>query len=93
MTFEQILGDLKKKIYHPVYFLQGEEPYYIDQLSEYIEKNILNEGEKEFNQTIVYGRDLDIVTLVSFARRYPMMSNYQVVIVKLTRVIISKSLP
>ncbi len=82
MTFEQILGDLKKKIYHPVYFLQGEEPYYIDQLSEYIEQNILNESEKEFNQTIVYGRDLDIITLVSYARRYPMMSNYQVVIVK-----------
>lgn len=82
MTFDQILGDLKKKIYHPVYFLQGEEPYYIDQLSDYIEQNILNEGEKEFNQTIVYGRDLDIITLVSYARRYPMMSNYQVVIVK-----------
>ena len=82
MTFEQILGDLKKKIYHPVYFLQGEEPYYIDQLSDYIEQNILNESEKEFNQTIVYGRDLDIITLVSYARRYPMMSNYQVVIVK-----------
>ncbi len=82
MTFEQILGDLKKKIYYPVYFLQGEEPYYIDELSDYIEKNILSESEKEFNQTIVYGRELDIYTLISYARRYPMMSNYQVVIVK-----------
>ncbi len=82
MTFEQILVDLKKKIYHPVYFLQGEEPYYIDQLSDYIEQHILSESEKEFNQTIVYGRELDILTLVSYARRYPMLSNYQVVIVK-----------
>src|SRR5436190_3395662 len=82
MTFEQILADLKKKIYHPVYFLQGEEPYYIDQLSDFIEQNVLSESEKEFNQTIVYGREIDIVTLISYARRYPMMSNYQVIIVK-----------
>ena len=82
MTFEQILNDLKKKIYHPVYFLHGEEPYYIDQLSDFIEQNILIESEKEFNQTVVYGRDLDVLTLISYARRYPMMSNYQVVIIK-----------
>ena len=48
MTFEQIIDDLKKKIYHPVYFLYGEEPYYIDQLSDYIEKKVLSESEKEF---------------------------------------------
>jgi DNA polymerase-3 subunit delta len=82
MTFEQILSDLKKKIYHPVYFLQGEESFYIDQLSDYIEQNVLTESEKEFNQTIVYGRETDVLTLISYARRYPMMSNYQVIIVK-----------
>jgi DNA polymerase-3 subunit delta len=82
MTIEQIFNDLKKKIYHPVYFLQGEEPYYIDRISDYIEQNVLSESEKEFNQTIVYGREIDIVTLISYARRYPMMSNYQVIIVK-----------
>jgi DNA polymerase-3 subunit delta len=82
MTFEQIIADLKKKIYKPVYFLQGEEPYYIDLLSDYIEKNILSESEKEFNQTIVYGKELDVLTLISYARRYPMMSSHQVVIVK-----------
>ena len=82
MTFEQILGDLKKKIYHPVYFLQGEEPFYIDQLSDYIEQNVLSDSEKEFNQTIVYGKETDLLSLISYARRYPMMSNYQVVIVK-----------
>ncbi len=82
MTIEQIFNDLKKKIYHPVYFLQGEEPYYIDQVSDYIEKHVLSESEKEFNQTVVYGREIDLLTLISYARRYPMMSNYQVIIVK-----------
>ncbi len=82
MTIEQLFNDLKKKIYHPVYFLQGEEPYYIDRISDYIEQNVLSESEKEFNQTIVYGREIDVLTLISYARRYPMMSNYQVIIVK-----------
>ena len=82
MTFEEIIGDLKKKIYRPVYFLQGEEPYYIDELVSYIEKNILSESEKEFNQTVVYGKEIDLVTLISYARRYPMMSSHQVIIVK-----------
>jgi DNA polymerase-3 subunit delta len=82
MTFEEILGDLKKKIYRPVYFLQGEEPYYIDELINYIEKNVLSDGEKEFNQTILYGKETDILTLISYARRYPMMSSHQVIIVK-----------
>jgi DNA polymerase-3 subunit delta len=82
MTFEQITADLKKKIYHSVYFLQGDEPFYIDQISDYIENNILTDSEKEFNQTVVYGKDLDVLTLISFARRYPMMSSHQVIIVK-----------
>ncbi|REJ81303.1 MAG: DNA polymerase III subunit delta [Bacteroidetes bacterium] len=82
MTYEQITADLKKKIYAPVYFLCGEEPYYIDLIADKIENEVLSEGEKEFNQTVVYGKDLDVLTLISYARRYPMMSNYQVVIVK-----------
>lgn len=82
MTFDQILGDLKKKIYSPVYFLQGEEPFYIDRISDFIENNVLSESEKEFNQSVFYGKDLDVPTLISYAKRYPMMSNYQVVIVK-----------
>lgn len=82
VTYEKILQDLKNKIYHPVYFLCGDEPYYIDRISDYIEKNILSEGEKEFNQTILYGKEVDVPTLISYAKRYPMMSNHQVVIVK-----------
>lgn len=82
MTFDQIITDLRNKIYHPVYFLMGEEPYYIDEISDYIEDNVLDEAEKGFNQTIVYGRDSELGQIVSMARRYPMMANYQVIIVK-----------
>jgi len=82
MTFDQIINDLKNKIYYPVYFLSGEEPYYIDLITDYIEKNVLSEEEKEFNQTILYGKDVDAHLIASSAKRFPMMSNYQVVIVK-----------
>lgn len=80
--FDEILRDLKNKIYSPVYLLQGEEAYYIDQISDYIEKNVLDDMEKEFNQTVVYGRDTETPVLLSTAKRYPMMANYSVVIVK-----------
>lgn len=80
--FNQILSDLKKKVYHPVYFLMGEETYFIDAISDYIEHNVLDEMEKEFNQSVLYGRDVDLATVLSSAKRFPMMSSYQVVIVK-----------
>ncbi len=80
--YEEIIKDLKNKVYHPVYFLQGEEPFYIDSVSDYIEQHVLGDMEKEFNQTIVYGKEVDHVAVAAAARRYPMMSNYQVVIVK-----------
>lgn len=82
MSMEQILGNLKNKIYHPVYFLAGDESYFIDTISDYIEKNVLSEMEKEFNQSIVYGRDMDVLSVISMAKRFPMMANYQVVVVK-----------
>ena len=82
MKFEQIIRDIKNKIFYPVYFLHGEEAFYIDEISSLIEKSVLGETEKEFNQTILYGRDVDISTVVSNAKRFPMMANYQVVIVK-----------
>jgi len=81
-SYEQILTDLRKKIYHPVYFLMGEEPYYIDLLSDFIQNNVLEETEKEFDQTILYGKDVDINTVINAAKRYPMMSTHQVLIVK-----------
>ena len=78
----QILIDLKRRIFKPVYFLSGEETYYIDMISDYIEKNVLDESEQEFNQTILYGKEADMNTIISAAKRFPMMSEYQVVIVK-----------
>src|SRR5210317_1317175 len=82
MKFEEILTDLKNKIYKPVYFLHGEEEYYIDLISDYIARNVLNEADREFNQSILYGKDVNTGIIVDTARRFPMMSNYQVVIVK-----------
>jgi len=82
MTFDQIISDLQKKIYYPVYFLTGDEPYYIDEISSFIENNILDDNEKEFNQTVIYGKDSDVASIFSYAKRFPMMSNYQLVIVK-----------
>lgn len=82
MTYEEVVKELKQKIYKPIYFLQGEESYFIDQISEAIAKNVLDESEKDFNQTVVYGRDTTVQEIVNMAKRYPMMSEYQVIIVK-----------
>ena len=78
----KIVNDIKGGNIKPIYFLMGEEPYYIDKLSEYIEANVLSEEEKGFNQTVLYGRDVSIEDIVSTAKRYPMMADRQVVIVK-----------
>jgi len=82
LSYDEIVKDLKAKHYYPVYYLMGEEPYYIDKISDYIAENILTDTEKEFNLSVVYGADVDISTIINTAKRYPMMSEYQVVIVK-----------
>ena len=82
ITYEEIARNLKNKVYAPIYFLMGEEDYYIDRISEYILNHILTDTEKEFNQTVVYGADTDIASVINTARRYPMMSKYQIVVVK-----------
>lgn len=81
-TYEEIVRNLKNRTYAPVYFLMGEEDYYIDRISDYILDTILTETEKEFNQTVLFGMDTDINTVINAARRYPMMSEHQVVVVK-----------
>ncbi|WP_396171404.1 DNA polymerase III subunit delta [Flavobacterium sp.] len=78
----KIVNDIKAGNIKPIYFLMGEETYYIDKLSDYMEQNILTEDEKGFNQTVLYGRDVTIEDVISTAKRYPMMSELQVVIVK-----------
>ena len=82
ITCDDIIKELKAGQYRPVYYLMGEEPYYIDLLSDYITDNILNETEKEFNLTVMYGADVDVATIINAAKRYPMMSEHQVVVVK-----------
>ena len=79
---KNIIIDIKKGVLKPIYFLYGEEAFFIDQISSYIEKNILTDTEKGFNQTVLYGRDVTIEQIVSTAKRYPMMAQYQVVIIK-----------
>lgn len=79
---KQLVTDIKNGNIKPIYFLMGEEPYYIDRISEFIEKNVLSDEEKGFNQMVLYGRDVTIEDIVSNAKRYPMMAERQVIIVK-----------
>ncbi len=82
MTYEQLIGDLKNKAYRPLYFLHGDEPYYIDLVTDYITKHVLTEAEQSFNQTIVYGKESDAGEVTNLARRFPMMASHQVVVVR-----------
>ena len=81
-TAPDIIKDFKNRRLKPVYLLHGEEPYYIDLISNYIEHSLLTDAEKGFNQTILYGKDTDVMAAINAAKRYPMMSDYQVVMVK-----------
>lgn len=82
MNPDQIIAEWKKGVYHPVYWLEGEEPYYIDKIIDYAEKNILNESEASFNLSIFYGRDSKLDDVINACKRYPMFSERQVVILK-----------
>lgn len=79
---KQLITDIKNRNLKPIYFLMGEEPYYIDKISDFIEATVLNDEERGFNQMVLYGRDVTIEDIVGNAKRYPMMAEYQVVIVK-----------
>jgi len=80
--YQQILANLKSRVYSPIYFLYGEEPYYIDKISEFMIANVLTEQEKSFNQTILYGKDSNAAQVINSARRFPMMSSHQLVVIK-----------
>lgn len=82
ITFEGILKEISTKQLRPVYYLMGEEAYYIDRLTERFASDILTESEKEFNQTVIYGQDTHMRDVLALAKRYPMMADRQVVIVK-----------
>jgi len=82
MTAAEIIKDLTNKKYKPLYLLHGEEPYYIDLVSNFVEHKLLPDAEKSFNQTVFYGKDTEIMSVLGASKRYPMMADYQVVLVK-----------
>lgn len=82
LTYTDIMAELHAKQYRPVYYLMGDEPYYIDLISNYLIDHVLTPEEKEFNLIVAYGADVDIATIINAAKRYPMMAEHQVVVVK-----------
>lgn len=80
--YAKILTDLKNKKFAPIYILYGDEPFFIDSISNYIEKNVLDEGERGFNQMVMYGKECKMSEVVENAKRFPMMAEHQVIIVK-----------
>ena len=82
ITFQSIMHDLQERKFVPLYYLVGDEPYYIDKIANYIAEHVLQPEERDFNQTILFGSDVTAAQIADTARRYPMMSEYQVVIVK-----------
>jgi DNA polymerase-3 subunit delta len=82
MTAVDLIKDIKARKLKPIYLLHGEESYYIDMISDYLEQHVLSDAEKGFNQTVFYGKDTEVMTVLNAAKRYPMMSDFQLVLVK-----------
>ena len=82
MTFEQIIADIKAHKFKPVYLLMGDEPYYIDEITDMLVSTVLPEEEKDFNQTIRYGMETDVASVITMVRSFPMMSDYQLIVIK-----------
>ncbi len=82
VTFSNVMKELKERHFKPIYYLMGEEGYYIDQIADWIAENVLQPEERDFNQTVLFGSDVNASQIVDAAKRYPMMSEYQVLIIK-----------
>jgi len=82
MTYEKIIQDIQNRVFYPIYYLHGDEAFFIDHICKMIDDTVLGEGEKDFNQTILYGKDTNEETIINVAKRYPMMSSHQVVLVR-----------
>ena len=80
ITFEEIARDIKARKFQPIYVLMGEEPFFIDQVTDLLIENVLSDSERDFNQIILYGADTDAISIINAARRFPMMSDYQLVV-------------
>ncbi|MCC2544890.1 DNA polymerase III subunit delta [Hymenobacter sp. BT175] len=79
---DELLHQLRQRQFAPVYFLQGDEPYYIDLIADHLEQHVMPEHERSFNQVVLYGKDVDVASILGQARRFPMMAERSVVIVK-----------
>lgn len=79
---KNIIANIKKGIIAPIYFLMGEEPYFIDVVANYLEKHLLEEDQKGFDQLVLYGQDVTVPTIIDYARRFPMMAERQLIIIK-----------
>ncbi|MCK5857380.1 MAG: DNA polymerase III subunit delta [Bacteroidales bacterium] len=82
MTYEKIIQDIQNRVFYPIYYLHGEEAFFIDHICKMIDNTVLSEGEKDFNQTVLYGKDTDEQAIINVAKRFPMMASHQVVLVK-----------
>jgi DNA polymerase-3 subunit delta len=82
VTFEQIVAQIKARKFSPVYLFMGDEPYYIDELTGMLTDTVLPEEERDFNQTVVYGMETDVTSVITMARSYPMMSDHQLIVIK-----------
>lgn len=82
MTFEQIKADIKARNFKPIYLLMGDEPYYIDELTDSLMNTVLPEEERDFNQIILYGMETDVASVITLARSFPMMSDHQLIVIK-----------
>ncbi len=82
MSFEQIISDIRSRKFSPIYLFMGDEPYYIDELTDMLTATVLPEEERDFNQTILYGMETDVASVITLSRSFPMMSEYQLVVVK-----------
>ncbi|AIZ63932.1 DNA polymerase III subunit delta [Hymenobacter sp. DG25B] len=88
VSADELLNQLRQRQFAPVYFLQGEEPYYVDLAADILEKTVLQEHEKGFNQVVLYGKDVDVATILNQAKRFPMMAERSVVIIKEAQAIV-----
>ena len=82
VTYDSVMSELKARQFKPVYYLMGDESYYIDKISDWIAENVLQPEERDFNQTVLFGSDVTASQVVDAAKRYPMMAEHQVLIVK-----------
>ncbi len=82
MTVHDIINELRNKTYRPVYLLSGQEPYYIDLVTDFIINNVISEEEKAFNQTVLYGKETDVVSIINAARNFPMIGSHQLIVIK-----------